>query len=551
MVEENLVGKKLGDYVMREKLTSGGMAHIYLGEDEKLQRRAAIKILTSDMAGDDAVLRERFEREARAVAQLEHDNIVPIYQFGEEGNLYFIAMRYIEGNDLADEMKRYRDKGDLMPTERMMSIMTQVAKALDHAHKRGIIHRDVKPSNVLLRKKDINNPDDKAVLTDFGLVLWEDVDKTLGTAFGTPRYISPEQATDSQSALSQSDIYSLAVIVYEILTGEVLFTGSTPMEVALSHITEPPTPPRAHNPEIPQDAQIEILKALQKDPNKRHRSAMEFVNALKRAYDLPEDTRPPTEPPQQDTSTKPLRDDDMPSAVSAVKEKSTESLLDSWDRIPSPASGGIPATIPEKDMADGKSASKSTSPLQSNTQKEGNGLPLPAIGGVVVAVAIILAIAFGMLGGNNNNNDDSDNDAVVVPPANANMAINYNDTFFAISNTSSNVTLDINNLSIEGDSGGSTSGFSGLLEPGECIFARRQASNINDSDIPDAWNCNGTAVFVESNSDTFWRAEIDSDEVFTVRDGNTVVDECPTAGRIVGRAGDQLCNIAWTSNEAE
>lgn len=552
MVEENLVGKKLGDYVMREKLTSGGMAHIYLGEDEKLQRRAAIKILTSDMAGDDKMLRDRFEREARAVAQLEHDNIVPIYQFGEEGNLYFIAMRYIEGNDLADEMKRYRSKGDLMPTERMMDIMTQVAKALDHAHKRGIIHRDVKPSNILLRKKDVNNPDDKAVLTDFGLVLWEDVDKTLGTAFGTPRYISPEQATDSQSALSQSDIYSLAVIVYEILTGEILFTGSTPMEVALSHITEPPTPPRAHNPDIPQDAQIEILKALQKDPAKRHRTTMEFINALKRAYDLPEDTRPPTSPPQRDTSTKPLRDEDMPDAIEAAKEKSTQTLLDSWDRIPSPTGNGVPATIAEKDMpsTDAKSPSKSTAPLNSTASEKGSGgLPLPAIGVGVVAVAIVLAIVFGLL--NNDGNDANNNavDVADVPPTNANMAINYNDTFFAITNTSSNVTLNINELSIEGDSGETTTGFSGLLAPGECIFARRQASNISDSNIPDAWNCDGTAVFVESNSDTFWRSEADSDQAFTVRDGGTVVDECPTAGRIVSRAGDQQCIIAWTSNE--
>ena len=238
----DLQGRQLGDYILMRKITSGGMAHIYLGEDQKLGRRAAIKILTPDLAGDDDTLRERFEREARAIGQLEHDSIIPVYQFGEQDGLYFLAMRYIEGNDLADEMKRYRADGKYMPIERALKILKQVASALDHAHQHGIIHRDVKPSNILL------GTDDKAILTDFGLVLWQSVDTTYGTAFGTPRYISPEQATDSQSVVPQSDIYSLAVIVYEVVTGQQVFSGATPMEVALAHITETPTPPRASSP---------------------------------------------------------------------------------------------------------------------------------------------------------------------------------------------------------------------------------------------------------------------------------------------------------------
>lgn len=532
MVEENLVGKKLGDYILREKLTSGGMAHIYLGDDEKLQRRAAIKILTSDIAGNDDVLRERFEREARAVARLEHDSIIPIYQFGEEGNLYFIAMRYIEGNDLADEMKVYKKREEKMPVKRMLNIMEQVAAALDHAHKRGIIHRDVKPSNVLLLK-DEGNKGDKAVLTDFGLVLWEDVDKTLGTAFGTPRYISPEQATDSQSALAQSDIYSLAVIVYEILTGEVLFKGNTPMEVALSHITEPPKPPRAHNPDIPAEAQREILKALQKDASKRHTTATRFIDALKEAYNMQDTgTKPPSARPIKSnatSATKPLRDDaTAPVNVWQEFEKKAKSEPVVPDiveaSIPKPNPATIVQPLPKRNDAIEETASK-------------GGLPIAALGGaVIVVLGVIAAIYFGLNGGGG----DITN---IIPTGDVNMEIRYNEDFFAIANTSENATLDISNLTVIGDSGTSGGNFGTELAPNECRFVRR--SSAQDGNIPDAWNCDGIAIRVESNDDLYWRAEDETDESFTVEAGDTLVETCNTAGRVVGNAGDSTCTIAW------
>ncbi|MGB7338908.1 MAG: serine/threonine-protein kinase [Phototrophicaceae bacterium] len=532
MVEENLVGKKLGDYILREKLTSGGMAHIYLGDDEKLQRRAAIKILTSDLAGNDEILRERFEREARAVARLEHDSIVPIYQFGEEGNLYFIAMRYIEGNDLADEMKTYKQREEKMPVTRMLSIMEQVASALDHAHKRGIIHRDVKPSNVLLLK-DTEEKGDKAVLTDFGLVLWEDVDKTLGTAFGTPRYISPEQATDSQSALPQSDIYSLAVIVYEILTGEVLFKGNTPMEVALSHITEPPKPPRAHNPDIPAEAQREILKALQKDSSKRHTSATRFIDALKEAYNMQDTgTKPPSARPQKSentSATKPLRDD-ATTPVNVWKE-----FEKSADAPPEKIQASIPKVTPATVV---QPLSKRNDAIK-ETASEGK-LPIAVLGGgLIVIVGIIAAIYFALSGNTGGLLTD-----------NANMEIRYNEDFFAIANTSENATLDISALIVIGDSGTTGGNFGTQLAPSDCRFVRR--SSAQDSNIPDAWNCDGTAIRVESSDDLYWRAEDATDESFTVENGNSLVQTCDTAGRAVGNAGESTCSIAWptyTTNE--
>lgn len=518
MAEINLVGKKLGDYILRDKLTSGGMAEIYLGEDEKLQRRAAIKILEMDVSSEDTVLRERFEREARAVAQLEHDSIVPIYQFGEEGNLYFIAMRYIEGNDLADEMKKYRQRGKKMPPERMLALLEQVASGLDYAHKRGIIHRDVKPSNILLYKRSPGVPD-KAVLTDFGLVLWEDVDQTLGTAFGTPRYISPEQATDSQSALPQSDVYSLAVVVYEIVTGKVLFTGNSPMEIALSHITEPPTPPRAHNPDIPQDAQHEILKALQKDPARRHRTASEFINALKQAYDL-DDSKPTQPHDDKQPSTKPFHDDE---SIAAIQ---TASDVRSWDSIEERPQVSPTITKPEGHAE-----------RASQSGKKG-GLPLPLIGVGLIAIIILVAAMLILNGGG------GEGGIIGNPSSNPNLEIRYNENFFAIANISDNLQITIDSLNVEGASGESSSqNFDNQLNPSDCVFIRR--SSVVDSDLPDDWNCDGQAIAVDSAEMIFWRADDSEDTTFTIKRGNSVVSTCDTAGRAVNRAGENMCQITW------
>jgi len=305
---DKLIGQRLGDYKLTQKLAAGGMAKIYYGEDVKLGRRAAIKVLTPEMLEADDTLTERFEREAKAVAHLEHPNIVPIYQFGDaEGGLYFLAMKLIEGEDLADELNRLNKDKQLMPVSRMFKIIEQVAAALDFAHIHGIIHRDVKPSNVLLDKTG------KAILTDFGLVLRQQVDKTMGTAFGTPRYISPEQALASEKSVPQSDIYSLAVIVYEILTGSMVFKADTAMQIALSHISEAPPPPRTINPHIPRGVEREILKALSKKPEDRHESAAHFVQALRDAYGdkITEDTE--ETPGDVQVKTPVMRPPEMPS----------------------------------------------------------------------------------------------------------------------------------------------------------------------------------------------------------------------------------------------
>jgi hypothetical protein len=276
-----LIGKQLGDYRITSRLASGGMARVYKGMDYKLQRPAAIKVLELHTADHDQTITARFKREARAVAALEHPNIIPIYQYGEDEatGVYFLAMKLIKGRDLADELRRLRkSRSPLMDVDRALHIMAQIASALDYAHSQEIIHRDVKPSNILIDK------DDRAVLTDLGLVLRVSSETTMGTAFGTPRYIAPEQATSSDKAVPQSDIYSFAVILYELLAGQTPFNGDSPMEIALAHLSDPVPPPTTINPNIPEAVEKELLRALDKNPAKRHKTAVALIEAVMRGY---------------------------------------------------------------------------------------------------------------------------------------------------------------------------------------------------------------------------------------------------------------------------
>ena len=569
---QDLSGKRLGDYVLLRKFASGGMAHIYLGEDTNLKRKAAIKVLSPDMGGSDDILKERFEREARAIANLHHPHIVPIYQFQKVDNLYFIAMMYVEGNDLADEVKKYRDRNELMPPKRWLPILKQVAGALDHAHLRGIVHRDVKPSNILL------DDGDEAYLSDFGLVLWEEVDKTLGTAFGTPRYISPEQATDSQSAVPQSDIYSLAVIVYELVTGKVMFKGKTPMEVALSHITEQPTPPRAHNSDVPASAQNEIMKALQKDASKRHATALEFITKLEAAFDIEATMAAPADDDYEAPNTMAVR----PEELEEISESSRE-LLDSWDALPAEDTPK-PGKTPEKPAKTGKTtppkaaketpkpaketaktappkSAKETAPAKTTKPSKGvepvkaavvevpkpepatpikpekgkRGFPLPVLFGAA-AVILGLVVVFGLLNGGG-------------AGGSANMLLHYNDNYFAIVNTSEDQRLILTNIQVTGRNTEPVGeSYRNQLEPGECVFHMR--SGAVASDIPRDWNCRGNALRTVGSSGLYWRADADQDTQFSVAEGSgRPIAECNTWGQAVGRTGNLECRVAWPNTE--
>jgi serine/threonine protein kinase len=274
-VTDPLIGKKLGDYLIEGLLGTGGMARVYRGYDSNLARYAAIKVIEPQLIAstEESEYRERFLREARAIARLSHRNIVGVYQFNQVSNLYYIAMEYIEGRNLRDVLKDYIRQGTVMPTPEALNVLRDIAEALDYAHKQGIIHRDVKPSNVIVK------PDGRTVLTDFGLAL-NAVEGTVGNTFGSVHYIAPEQAISSAQAVAQSDQYSLGIVAYELMTGRVPFDDASAMSVALKHISDLPPPMSEINPAVSADSEAVVLKALDKDVNNRFKSCTEFVRAL-------------------------------------------------------------------------------------------------------------------------------------------------------------------------------------------------------------------------------------------------------------------------------
>jgi eukaryotic-like serine/threonine-protein kinase len=269
------LGQRLDDYVIDELLGAGGMARVYRGRDLNLQRYAAIKVIEPGISADPQYT-ERFRREARAVGQLHHPNIVTVYRFNKVSDVHYLAMQYIEGIDLHRLISDYHRAGELMPLDEVVHVVSQIALALDYAHSRGVIHRDIKPSNIMLDKNG------NAILTDFGLALLQAVG-TKGEVFGTPEYIAPEQAINSAGAVPQSDLYALGVILFQLLTGTLPFERKTAVETAMAQMSDPMPNPRERNPSLHQ-AFIPVLdKALQKEPRHRHASGDALVKALNAA----------------------------------------------------------------------------------------------------------------------------------------------------------------------------------------------------------------------------------------------------------------------------
>ncbi len=257
-------------YRVDRLIGEGGMAEVYLGHDLLLNRPVAIKMLRAQYARDPN-FRARFEREAQAAASFTHPNIVDIYDVGEEGATPYIVMEFAAGENLQQIIEA---EGPFDPDD-VAALIEQVASALDYAHERGFVHRDVKPQNILV------DEDGLAKVVDFGIAKGlADTDLTVaGTGLGTVHYVSPEQASGLMATPS-SDIYSLAVVAYEMVAGQLPFDADTPVGIAMQHVNEQPTPPARVNPAVPRTVSDIIMRALSKDPTKRFPSASAFAIAL-------------------------------------------------------------------------------------------------------------------------------------------------------------------------------------------------------------------------------------------------------------------------------
>jgi len=259
-----------GRYRVLRRLGSGGMADVYLAEDQQLGRRVAIKILNERHAHDEQFV-ERFRREAKNAAGLSHPNIVPVYDRGEAEGTSYIAMEYLEGRTLKQLIVR-----DTMPIPVVVEYTRQILAALGFAHRRGIVHRDIKPHNVLV------SSDGRLKVTDFGIARAGASQMTeVGSIIGTAQYLSPEQARGTQVD-QRSDLYSTGVVLYELLTGVVPFSGDTPVEIAMKHLSTAPEPPSRKRPGIPRELDLVVLRALAKDVSERYGSAEEMDSDLAR-----------------------------------------------------------------------------------------------------------------------------------------------------------------------------------------------------------------------------------------------------------------------------
>src|SRR3954454_20893704 len=262
-----------GRYELHRRIARGGMADVFLARDSLLDRPVALKVLFPEFATDRSFV-ERFRREAQSAANLSHPNIVGVYDWGESGGTYFIVMEYVDGRSLAQVL---RDDGALSP-DRAADITTDIASALGFAHRNGVVHRDVKPGNVLI------SPSGQVKVTDFGIARAVTTQENLtqtGTVMGTATYFSPEQAR-GEAVDPRSDVYSLGVVLYEMLTGKPPFAGENPVAVAYKHVQETPVPPRQVDPALPSSLEAVTLKALAKNPANRYASADDLAADLRR-----------------------------------------------------------------------------------------------------------------------------------------------------------------------------------------------------------------------------------------------------------------------------
>jgi len=368
MSYDPFVGMQLGSYKVLEAVGEGGMARIYRGLHNELERQVAIKVVNWGLQ-EDPEFTERFRREAQAIASLRHPNIVQIFDFGKHDNGYYMVMEFIDGGDLSILLNQYREKGELPPKEMVIRIIRDIGAALDYAHQQSVIHRDIKPSNIML------SGNGQPILTDFGLVMlpMQKSQATLGNTFGTPHYVAPEQAISSAAAVTGSDIYSLGVILFEMMTGELPFDDESPLSVALKHVSEQPPLPRQINPNIPIEVEKVILKALAKEASDRYVSASDMEEALVEGW-------------AGHTHAKPKKKKVRPARLPTHARKAPQPSKPTQTLPPTP-----PTTAPIRSMVG--PITTSTPPKNDSPSPEKKHWPL-VVGGIIAGILLMSALFF-------------------------------------------------------------------------------------------------------------------------------------------------------------
>ena len=403
----SLIGRRLGRYELRAELGRGGMARVYRAVDVLLQRQVAIKVLAAQLSLDEEFVR-RFEREATTAANLRHPAIVTIYDVGEQDGLYYIAMEYVNGRSLHHVLEERATLG----LGYAISLLDPVARALDYAHEQGAVHRDIKPHNILI------DHDGRVLLTDFGIAQTPDSDgerlTRTGVFMGTPEYISPEQA-EARRVDGRSDLYSLAVVAYEVITGRVPFAGATP-QLIVAHSQLPPPPPTSVLAHLPGELDEVMARALAKAAERRFPTGAALVEALRAVagrYGVPTATReqlagladapgaPPAprlpEPVPAPPPPRPQPPPPPPPAPPAAASGSQTTLRDGPAPQPAPPPRPQPAPRPATANGAARPQQAPSRPMRASSAPS-NPLPTLIIGGLLVAVtvALLLAVAQGM-----------------------------------------------------------------------------------------------------------------------------------------------------------
>lgn len=542
MTASSLIGQRLEEYHIVSQLGEGGMSTIYLGLDTHLQRYTAIKVIHAGLQNDPENV-ARFEREAQAVARLDHPNIVRLYRYGQVDDILYMAMQYIEGLDLRVVLQNYRRKNELIPPADALRIVKEICQALDYSHENGVLHRDVKPSNIML------NREGRAILTDFGLALLPGVD-TQGKAFGTPQYMAPEQAQSPADVGPQSDLYAVGMLLYEMFTGEIPFQEiENPMEMVARRANTPPPPPSAVQPDLSPELEAVILKALALKPAERYQTGRQLTAALESS--LPNFEVEP-EPAEAELVVPPLIIEE-PAAAEMSLPPVAEAVLAPETTVS--AAGAAQAADP--------------SPL-SRPNRLGLPVPLAVLGGcAILALLAALLIGGGVQiirsqfqkyytwlpltigdeppdntagdaypeppvvtrpssteaeedGDDDEDDDDDDGESSAEQnPLLLQIVTNKEDSFYLVNVGSTAVPLA--GLSFNGENNafeGSEWGVASLA-PGECVTIWKNRGNPKPPDV----DCNEVGSRVEREPpEIFWKKSFD------VIYQNTVITTCPQNG---------------------